>query len=184
MNNLVTRRKYFWIIWKVPRFKSIRRCSRPWPPCSSLDVPFPSSREAVIALRSLSPDREPRKGGISKQLSVSGSTLSVWETPSLLHTSARRSLCLRPVDFSLCVFQAVERRWSSNPPCVRELVSGSSVARFGDNADVRTSGSSVKQDEWFRTLWTSEVQEEKQVETVRFEKKKKDVWATGSCLNL
>ncbi|XP_070781237.1 L antigen family member 3-like [Enoplosus armatus] len=43
----------------------------------SLDVPFPSSREAVVALRSLSPDREPRKGGISKQLSVSGSTLSV-----------------------------------------------------------------------------------------------------------
>ncbi|KAM7392368.1 hypothetical protein PAMA_007467 [Pampus argenteus] len=32
---------------------------------------------AVIALRSLSPDREPRKGGISKQLTVSGSTLSV-----------------------------------------------------------------------------------------------------------
>lgn len=46
---------------------------------SSLDVPFPSSREATIALRSLAPDREPRKGGISKQLSVSGSTLSVWE---------------------------------------------------------------------------------------------------------
>lgn len=43
----------------------------------SLDVPFPSSREATIALRSLAPDREPRKGGISKQLSVSGSTLSV-----------------------------------------------------------------------------------------------------------
>lgn len=43
----------------------------------SLDVPFPSSREAVIALQSLSPDREPRKGGISKQLTVSGSTLSV-----------------------------------------------------------------------------------------------------------
>lgn len=46
---------------------------------SSLDVPFPSAREATIALRSLAPDREPRKGGISKQLSVSGSTLSVWE---------------------------------------------------------------------------------------------------------
>ncbi|XP_071321805.1 L antigen family member 3-like isoform X1 [Trachinotus anak] len=43
----------------------------------SLDVPFPSSREADIALRSLSPDREPRKGGISKQLTVAGSTLSV-----------------------------------------------------------------------------------------------------------
>ncbi|XP_026211361.1 EKC/KEOPS complex subunit Lage3 isoform X1 [Anabas testudineus] len=43
----------------------------------SLDVPFPSSRDAAIALRSLSPDREPRKGGISKELTVSGSTLSV-----------------------------------------------------------------------------------------------------------
>uniref|UniRef100_A0A3B4YMY5 L antigen family member 3 n=1 Tax=Seriola lalandi dorsalis TaxID=1841481 RepID=A0A3B4YMY5_SERLL len=40
----------------------------------SLDVPFPSSREAAIALNSLSPDREPRKGGISKQLTMSGST--------------------------------------------------------------------------------------------------------------
>uniref|UniRef100_A0A3Q3FUE2 L antigen family member 3 n=1 Tax=Labrus bergylta TaxID=56723 RepID=A0A3Q3FUE2_9LABR len=44
----------------------------------SLDVPFPSSGEAAIALRSLSPDREPRKGGISKELAVSGSTLSRW----------------------------------------------------------------------------------------------------------
>ncbi|RVE66249.1 hypothetical protein OJAV_G00124320 [Oryzias javanicus] len=43
----------------------------------SLDVPFPSPGEATIALRSLSPDREPRRGGISKHLSVSGSTLSV-----------------------------------------------------------------------------------------------------------
>ncbi|XP_062268966.1 L antigen family member 3-like [Platichthys flesus] len=43
----------------------------------SLDVPFPTAREAEVALRSLSPDREPRKGGISKRLSVSGSTLSV-----------------------------------------------------------------------------------------------------------
>ncbi|KAM6984879.1 L antigen family member 3-like [Aplochiton taeniatus] len=43
----------------------------------ALDVPFPSAREATIALQSLSPDREPRKGGISKRLQVSGSTLSV-----------------------------------------------------------------------------------------------------------
>ncbi|XP_008301009.1 L antigen family member 3-like [Stegastes partitus] len=43
----------------------------------SLDVPFPSAREASIALRSLSPDREPRKGGITKHLTVAGSTLSV-----------------------------------------------------------------------------------------------------------
>uniref|UniRef100_A0A3Q0RK09 L antigen family member 3 n=1 Tax=Amphilophus citrinellus TaxID=61819 RepID=A0A3Q0RK09_AMPCI len=44
----------------------------------SLEVPFPSSHEATIALRSLSPDREPRKGGISKVITVSGSTLSRW----------------------------------------------------------------------------------------------------------
>uniref|UniRef100_A0A8C8G636 L antigen family member 3 n=1 Tax=Oncorhynchus tshawytscha TaxID=74940 RepID=A0A8C8G636_ONCTS len=43
----------------------------------ALDVPFQSTREASIALQSLSPDREPRKGGISKELTVSGSTLSV-----------------------------------------------------------------------------------------------------------
>ncbi|XP_029941077.1 L antigen family member 3-like isoform X2 [Salarias fasciatus] len=43
-----------------------------------LDVPFPSEREASIALRALSPDREPRRGGISKTLSVSETTLSVW----------------------------------------------------------------------------------------------------------
>ncbi|XP_034402841.1 EKC/KEOPS complex subunit LAGE3 [Cyclopterus lumpus] len=42
----------------------------------SLDVPFPSPREAAIALRSLSPDREPRKSGISKHLALTGSTLT------------------------------------------------------------------------------------------------------------
>ncbi|TDH02467.1 hypothetical protein EPR50_G00173070 [Perca flavescens] len=43
----------------------------------SLEVPFPSVREATVALRSLAPDGEPRRGGISKQLAVTGSTLSV-----------------------------------------------------------------------------------------------------------
>ncbi|XP_061782763.1 L antigen family member 3-like isoform X2 [Nerophis lumbriciformis] len=52
-------------------------CKFPSPALSSLEVPFPSSRHATIALRSLNPDREPRKGGISKHLSVSGRTLSV-----------------------------------------------------------------------------------------------------------
>ena len=42
----------------------------------SLEVPFPSAAEAVIALRSLQPDKEPRKGGISKELTVAGSVLS------------------------------------------------------------------------------------------------------------
>ncbi|XP_061589340.1 L antigen family member 3-like [Cololabis saira] len=42
----------------------------------SLDVPFPSSRQAAIALRSLSPDKEPRKCGVNKNLSVSGAMMS------------------------------------------------------------------------------------------------------------
>uniref|UniRef100_A0A3P8UP78 L antigen family member 3 n=1 Tax=Cynoglossus semilaevis TaxID=244447 RepID=A0A3P8UP78_CYNSE len=42
-----------------------------------LEVPFPTSREAEIALRSLSPDREPRKGGITKELVLSENILSV-----------------------------------------------------------------------------------------------------------
>ncbi|XP_018933593.1 EKC/KEOPS complex subunit LAGE3 [Cyprinus carpio] len=42
-----------------------------------LKVPFPSEREATIALQSLSPDPEPRKGGITKNLDLSGQTLSV-----------------------------------------------------------------------------------------------------------
>ncbi|XP_030625972.1 L antigen family member 3-like [Chanos chanos] len=42
----------------------------------SLEVPLPSAREAHIALQSLSPDREPRKGGITKKLSASGNMLS------------------------------------------------------------------------------------------------------------
>ncbi|XP_028274175.1 L antigen family member 3-like isoform X2 [Parambassis ranga] len=52
----------------------------------SLDVPFPSSREATIALRSLSPDKEPRKGGITKQLTV---------TDNLLRWSADEARILR-----------------------------------------------------------------------------------------
>ncbi|XP_077371392.1 L antigen family member 3-like [Festucalex cinctus] len=43
----------------------------------SLDVPFPSARQASIALRSLSPDREPRRGGVRKQLTLAGSILNV-----------------------------------------------------------------------------------------------------------
>ncbi|KAJ8286374.1 hypothetical protein GJAV_G00037960 [Gymnothorax javanicus] len=43
----------------------------------SLLVPFPSTREANIALQSLLPDREPRKGGISKELSVVENSMSV-----------------------------------------------------------------------------------------------------------
>ncbi|KAJ7317472.1 hypothetical protein JRQ81_003634 [Phrynocephalus forsythii] len=42
-----------------------------------LKVPFPSSLLARIALGSLSPDPEPRKGGITKELTVTDDTLRV-----------------------------------------------------------------------------------------------------------
>ncbi|XP_078520236.1 EKC/KEOPS complex subunit LAGE3-like [Lissotriton helveticus] len=42
-----------------------------------LDVPFPSHLEAQIAHNSLAPDREPRKGGISKTLLVTDNILHV-----------------------------------------------------------------------------------------------------------
>ncbi|KAJ1094821.1 hypothetical protein NDU88_000006 [Pleurodeles waltl] len=42
-----------------------------------LDVPFPSHMEAQIARNSLAPDREPRKGGISKELLVTDNILHV-----------------------------------------------------------------------------------------------------------
>ncbi|XP_059805456.1 L antigen family member 3-like [Hypanus sabinus] len=46
----------------------------------NLSVPFPSAREAQIALGSLSPDAEPRKGGISRTLTVQDCTLQGhWE---------------------------------------------------------------------------------------------------------
>ncbi|XP_048875925.1 L antigen family member 3-like [Brienomyrus brachyistius] len=42
-----------------------------------LNVPFPSEREASIALESLAPDGEPRKGGISKEIYTTGNILNV-----------------------------------------------------------------------------------------------------------
>ncbi|XP_053154337.1 EKC/KEOPS complex subunit LAGE3 [Hemicordylus capensis] len=42
-----------------------------------LSVPFPSSSLAQIALGSLAPDPEPRKGGISKELNVTDNILHV-----------------------------------------------------------------------------------------------------------
>ncbi|XP_053728611.1 L antigen family member 3-like isoform X2 [Synchiropus splendidus] len=55
----------------------------------SLHVPFPSTHLATIALRSLSPDREPRRGGVHKQLSLQDNTLSVWtaDTARVLRVS-------------------------------------------------------------------------------------------------
>ncbi|XP_018424646.1 PREDICTED: EKC/KEOPS complex subunit LAGE3 [Nanorana parkeri] len=45
-----------------------------------LDVPFPCATEAQIALKSLSPDAEPRKGGVSKTLSLKDNVLQVhWQ---------------------------------------------------------------------------------------------------------
>ncbi|XP_033863079.3 L antigen family member 3-like [Acipenser ruthenus] len=43
-----------------------------------LTVPFPSNRLAQIAHGSLSPDAEPRKGGISKELRVTDNNLNVF----------------------------------------------------------------------------------------------------------
>ncbi|XP_041130574.1 L antigen family member 3-like [Polyodon spathula] len=43
-----------------------------------LSVPFPSKRLAQIAHGSLSPDAEPRKGGISKELRVTDNSLQVF----------------------------------------------------------------------------------------------------------
>uniref|UniRef100_A0A8D2LTC5 L antigen family member 3 n=1 Tax=Varanus komodoensis TaxID=61221 RepID=A0A8D2LTC5_VARKO len=42
-----------------------------------LSIPFPSSSFAWIALGSLAPDPEPRKGGISKELTVTDDILHV-----------------------------------------------------------------------------------------------------------
>ncbi|KAM4018996.1 EKC/KEOPS complex subunit LAGE3-like isoform 2-T2 [Anomaloglossus baeobatrachus] len=42
-----------------------------------LRVPFPCSTEAQIAHDTLSPDAEPRKGGVSKTLSVTDNVLHV-----------------------------------------------------------------------------------------------------------
>ncbi|XP_028827456.1 L antigen family member 3-like isoform X2 [Denticeps clupeoides] len=42
----------------------------------NLEVPFPSECLASIALNSLAPDREPRRGGITKELLVTGSVLT------------------------------------------------------------------------------------------------------------
>ncbi|KAJ6655290.1 hypothetical protein lerEdw1_005482 [Lerista edwardsae] len=44
---------------------------------SELNVPFPSSLLAWIALGSLNPDPEPRRGGISKALTVKENVLHV-----------------------------------------------------------------------------------------------------------
>ncbi|XP_037681108.1 EKC/KEOPS complex subunit LAGE3-like [Choloepus didactylus] len=43
----------------------------------SLNVPFPSPRQAEIACRSLAPDAEPHRGAIQKELTVVGSALAV-----------------------------------------------------------------------------------------------------------
>lgn len=122
---------------------------------SSLDVPFPSSQEATIALRSLYPDREPRKGGISKQLSVSGSTLSVWEQlleyDQCVETKAFNNRPCHMLNLVVSVFQEVDCWRSPDPPSVRELVYGSFVARAGNHGDVWTPSFALKSDWWYST---------------------------------
>ncbi|KAH0628853.1 hypothetical protein JD844_010443 [Phrynosoma platyrhinos] len=54
---------------------------------SELSIPFPSSLLAQIALGSLAPDPEPRKGGISKELSVMEDTLHVADEARILRVS-------------------------------------------------------------------------------------------------
>ncbi|XP_042313673.1 EKC/KEOPS complex subunit LAGE3-like [Sceloporus undulatus] len=77
-----------WLLWspapfrtRDPSFASEARVAARAAPGSSLvfelSIPFPSSLLARIALGSLAPDPEPRKGGISKELSVMEDTLHV-----------------------------------------------------------------------------------------------------------
>ncbi|GFR88230.1 EKC/KEOPS complex subunit LAGE3 [Elysia marginata] len=44
---------------------------------SELNVPFPSAEEAKIAHGSLSVDREPKRGNVSRELHVKGNILQV-----------------------------------------------------------------------------------------------------------
>ncbi|CAG5117315.1 unnamed protein product, partial [Candidula unifasciata] len=53
-----------------------------------LHVPFPSDREAEIAHGSLSVDKEPKRGGVRRTLSVKGSVMHV-------HFEAEESRTLR-----------------------------------------------------------------------------------------
>lgn len=55
---------------------------------ADLEVPFPSNREAVIALGSLSVDKEPRRGGVQRKISVDKNIL-------LIHFEALEAKSLR-----------------------------------------------------------------------------------------
>ncbi|BFY98254.1 hypothetical protein BsWGS_01294 [Bradybaena similaris] len=60
-------------------------------PCAlsaDLNVPFPSDREAEIACGSLSVDKEPKRGGVRKTMSVKGNVMHV-------HFEAEESRTLR-----------------------------------------------------------------------------------------
>lgn len=132
---------------------------------SALDVPFRSTREGSIALQSLSTDREPRKGGISKELTVSGSTLSVWVSavcsrvlpPSVINgvsvyggTTVYEVVELyhsdRPCDafsFISCLFrlsfhQEVESRWGPYSACLCGVVYGPPLPCDGDHGGLWT----------------------------------------------
>lgn len=81
--------------------------------------------------------------------------LSLYVTVALLTSST---------ELLLHVFQEVERRWSSNPQSVCELVSGSSVACYGDHGDVWSSCFPLRLDSSFTTdfipsssTWTLQV---------------------------
>lgn len=102
-------------------------------------------------------------------LSVSGPRAEERRHPQTAHSVREQAVCVRKRGFNLlclyprvtvlmsaaelllCVFQEMERRWSSDPQSVCELIPGSSVARSGDHGDVWTSCFTVKPDRCFGT---------------------------------
>ncbi|XP_060678458.1 L antigen family member 3-like [Hemiscyllium ocellatum] len=87
-----------------------------------LRVPFPSAPEARIALGSLQPDREPRKGGIERRLSVQGRELRVqWEADEarILRVSVSSFL-----DHLALVLMTMERFGPPRDPADRAELTG------------------------------------------------------------
>ncbi|XP_029464078.1 EKC/KEOPS complex subunit LAGE3 isoform X2 [Rhinatrema bivittatum] len=78
----------------------------------TLTVPFPSCLEAKIAHDTLAPDAEPRRGGITKQLSVNGNILHVqWqaEEARILRVSVSSFL-----DLLSLTLQTMDRKGDAN----------------------------------------------------------------------
>ena len=77
-------------------------------------MPFPSSREAEIAHGSLSVDAEPRRGEVTKTLSVTGQQLTVYVLIDnliiydVLHAAI--ALAMVTINFFVSLFTATEAR--------------------------------------------------------------------------